>query len=64
MGLSLDKQPTHVSRYASSKPPRYTGGMGLHDRDYYRRELTRRDGRRSVVFRYWIGGWRTARFVN
>ena len=26
--------------------------MGLHDRDYYRNELTKRDGRRSIVFRF------------
>jgi hypothetical protein len=35
--------------------------MGLHDRDYYREELRRRDGRRPLVLRYWVGGWRTAK---
>jgi len=26
--------------------------MGLHDRDYYRAELTKRDGKRSIVFQF------------
>lgn len=49
----------HRPRLSESAPrcrflgrPVYDGLMGLHDRDYYRDELTKRDGYRSIVFRF------------